>query len=80
MRVGEKRRLTIPSGLGMLPLCVQHLAPCDKHNAEDDYEFVHYYCLSVWGTNFVVAYGAAGAPPDIPRNATLVFDVECVRV
>ena len=41
MKVGEKRRLTVPPKLG---------------------------------------YGARGAPPTIPGNATLVFDVECVEV
>ena len=41
MKVGEKRRLTVPPKLG---------------------------------------YGAKGAPPTIPGNATLIFDVECVEV
>lgn len=41
MRVGDKRRLTIPPGMG---------------------------------------YGASGAPPQIPPNAWLVFDVELVDV
>ncbi len=41
MRVGDKRRLTVPPQM---------------------------------------AYGAQGAPPDIPRNATLKFDVELVNV
>lgn len=27
-----------------------------------------------------MGYGSAGAPPDIPANATLVFDVELIRI
>ncbi|CAG2102672.1 unnamed protein product [Medioppia subpectinata] len=27
-----------------------------------------------------LAYGAAGAPPTIPANAPLVFEVECVKI
>lgn len=41
MRIGDKRRLTIPPSMG---------------------------------------YGAKGAPPQIPQNAWLVFDVELVDV
>ena len=41
MRVGDKRRLTVPPSMG---------------------------------------YGGSGAPPTIPGNATLVFDVELCNV
>jgi FK506-binding protein 2 len=27
-----------------------------------------------------LAYGSAGAPPTIPANAALVFEVECVQI
>lgn len=41
--------------------------------------------MKVGGTRTVVipahlGYGARGAPPDIPGNATLVFDLELVSV
>lgn len=26
------------------------------------------------------AYGSRGAPPDIPGNSTLVFDIKCVSI
>lgn len=27
-----------------------------------------------------IAYGSRGAPPDIPGNSTLVFDIKCVSI
>jgi FK506-binding nuclear protein len=52
MKVGGKRRLTIPANLGIL------------------------FCRVDRVLNHVVAYGSIGAPPDIPPNSTLIFDVE----
>lgn len=61
MKVGGKRRLSVPPNQGYV---MQYLL---------DYVVLTFFSLPC-------SYGSAGAPPTIPPNSKLIFDVELVDV